>query len=486
MRRRDFVKKTVIGAAALSASPFASLAVGQQSAFDVALLNGRVMDPESGFVGIRNVGISGGIIRRITREPLEGRTVIDAAGLVVAPGFIDLHQHGQDLDNYRVKVADGVTTALDLEGGTADIDQWYAQRGGRALINYGISIGHMPTRMLELHDPGTSVPTGDAAHRRATPSERDAIVQRIERGLRGGAPAVGLLLGQTPGASPEEVLEIFRVAKRYHAACHVHIRSDKERDPDGNVAALQEVLAAAAATGVGLHIVHLHSVGGLWTPRLLRMIADARKRGTDVTTETYPYTAWMAEIESIFFDEGWREAYTLDYKDLQWAATGERLTAETFARYRKLGGMVIAHQFPETLVRETIASSLVMIASDGELSEGHGHPRTAGTFARVLGRYVRESRAIPLMAAIHKMSLMPARRLEARIPAMKRKGRVRIGADADLTLFDSERVIDRATYEAPTLPSAGIVHVLINGIPVLRAGTVHDELAPGRPVRADL
>ena len=196
-----------------------------QDAYDIVIANGRVMDPETGLDSVRNVGISAGKIRAIYSDPLTGKVNIEATNLVVAPGFIDLHQHGQDAENYAAKAADGVTTALELELGTADVDAWYAAREGKALINYGVSAGHIPVRMAVMHDPGNFLPRGDAAHRRATSAELEDIQAGIEKGLRRGALAVGLGPAYTPAATNWEVLQVFQTAARYGASVHVHIRS---------------------------------------------------------------------------------------------------------------------------------------------------------------------------------------------------------------------------------------------------------------------
>jgi N-acyl-D-aspartate/D-glutamate deacylase len=454
--------------------------------YDLVILNGRVIDPESKLDAVRNIGITNGTIQTVTTKTLKGRITINASGLVVSPGFIDLHQHGQDAENYRVKVMDGVTTALELETGTADVDRWYAERDGKTLINYGVSVGHVPIRMKVMRDSGKPVPIGNAANLMASETELEQIKQQIEHGLRRGAVAVGFIIQFTPAASRWEIIEAFRVAKRFNAPCHVHIRFDDEREPNNNIQALEEVIAAAAVTGVSLHVVHIHSMGGRTTPRLLQMISDAQSHGMDITTEVYPYTAWMTEIESTTFNEGWQERYGMDYKDLQWSATGERLTAESFGRYRKQGGLVIGHQFSKDLVKETIANSLTMIASDGELINGKGHPRTAGTYSRVLGHYVRETKTLTLMDALRRMTLMPAQRLEQRVPMMKSKGRIRVGADADITIFDAKRIIDKSTYEEPAKYSEGIIYVLVNGVLVVNNGHLQNDVTPGRAIRAPI
>jgi N-acyl-D-aspartate/D-glutamate deacylase len=457
---------------------------GSQAAFDLVILNGRVIDPESRSDAIRNLGISNGTIKAVTTRNLSGRTVIDARGLVVSPGFIDLHQHGQDDENYRFKAMDGVTTALELEVGTGDIDAWYAQRERKSLINFGVSAGHLAARMAAMHEPVTFLPTGEAARRAATDSEIDDMKRRLEDGLKRGAVAVGFGIQYTPNASRWEILEMFRVAARYGASCHVHMRHAGVKEPGSSIQALEEVISAAAISGAPLHVVHIQSTGGPATPKLLQMIGEAKSRRLDVTTECYPYIAGMTDIKSAIFDEGWQEVFNIDYKDLQWAATGERLTKETFEKYRKTGGMVAVFSMTEEVVATAINSPLTMIASDGILENGKGHPRTAGTYSRVLGSYVRDKGTLTLMDALTKMTLMPAQRLERRVPAMKNKGRIRVGADADLTIFDPATIRDKATFQEPAKYAEGIKFVLVNGVPVVKDGKLQSSVHPGRPVRA--
>jgi hypothetical protein len=264
----------------------------------------------------------------------------------------------------------------------------------------------------------------------------------------------------------------------------VHLRNAGLREPASSTQALEEVIAATAITGAPLHVVHVQSTGGKATPKLLQMIAEARSRNLDVTTECYPYIAGMTDIKSAIFNEGWREVFGIDYGDLQWTATGERLTKETFERYRKVGGFVAVFSMTEKIVETAVKSPLTMIASDGILENGKGHPRTAGTYTRVLGRYVRERRALTLIDALRKMTLMPAQRLERRVPSMKRKGRIRVGADADLVVFDAEHVIDKATYDEPARYAEGIKYALVNGVVVVKEGQLQPGVYPGRPVRA--
>jgi len=467
--------------------------------FDLVIAHGKVMDPESGLDAVRNVGISGGKIRAISGDDLLGKKTIDAAGLVVAPGFIDLHEHGQQPRNYEFQAHDGVTTSLELEAGTADVNGWYAEREGKSLINYGVSIGHIPVRSAVLVRTDQETGLGAkgnaaemaafdaAAHREATPEELKQIVEHVNQGLKHGALAVGMGINYNPGASRPEILELFRIAAKYEAPVHVHLRYASLLEPETGAAALQEVIADAAITGAPLHVVHITSMGLKFTPQLIEMVAGAQRHGLDVTTECYPYTASSTYLQSAIFDEGCQQKYGITYHDLQWAETGERLTAETFAKYRKQGGVVVIHEIPAEAARAAVSSPIVMIGSDGMIITGPKvHPRGQGTFSRVLGHYVREEKALDLMTALRKMTLMPAQRLEKRAPVFRDKGRIRVGADADLTIFDLGKIIDRATFEEPLQFSAGIAYVLVNGTPVVADGKTANGIFPGRAARAPL
>lgn len=473
------------GAALLLVIGAQPAAATTDSTYDIAIVNGRVMDPESGLDAVRNVGIRAGKIVAISGETLLGSRVIDARGLVVAPGFIDLHAHGQAPENYRFQAHDGVTTSLELEIGTADVGRWYQERQGRALVNYGVSSGHVPARIHVMHDPGEWLPSGDAAYRAATPEESTRIGRLVESGLKQGGLGVGMGINYTAGATPEEVLQMFRIAAQYRASVHVHLRFLGSKKPYTAVAALEEVIAAATKTGASLHVVHITSMGLRETPRLIAMVEAAQRQKIDVTTECYPYAAGSTQLETALFDPGWQERMAIGYSDLQWAETGERLTAETFDQYRKQGGQVVIFMIPEDVVRAAVAHPSVMIASDGmQLTGAKVHPRGQGTFARVLGRYVRDSQALDWMTALRKMTLMPAQRLQERAPIFKDKGRIRVGADADITVFDPQRVIDQATFGEPLRYSEGIEFVLVNGVPVVSRGQLVEDVFPGRAARA--
>ncbi len=459
----------------------------QAGTYDIVIRGGRVIDPESHLDAVRSVGIRKGRVAAISAAPLRGRQTIDATGLVVSPGFIDLHAHGQDDENYRVFALDGVTTALELEAGTADVPTFYDSRTGKALINYGASASHIKARMTVMHDggiaAGTLLPLDSAGHSLASFEQIAAMRRFIDAGLDAGGLGVGMGLQYTPAATKYEVLEAFRSAARRHAPVFVHTRSWGETDPGSSVESYMEVIAASAISGAPVHIVHLNSTSLAATPRTLALIAEARARGLDVTAEAYPYIAGMTELASPLLDRYANGPDSL-FGTLMLARTGERLTRASFLANRKPGEVVILFVNTPEMEALAITSPLTAIASDGRIMKGIGHPRAAGTFARVLGHYVRETQQLSLPDAIRKMTLMPAQRLERLAPVFRNKGRLRVGADADIAIFDPATVSDRSTYQQPATPSIGFRHVLVNGVPVVRDGVLVDSVFPGRGQRA--
>ena len=451
---------------------------GQPAApYDLVVANGRVMDPETGVDAVRHVGIRGRKVEAVSEAPLSGLRVVDVSGHVVAPGFIDLHEHGQQDESYRMMVRDGVTSAFELEVGTGDVAAWYAARDAGQIVNYGVSVGHIPARMKVLGDPGTGLlPAGIGGSGTASDAQMAAMEAILREGLAQGAVAMGFGSAYTPGAPMSEIQRMFKVAAEGGVSAHIHMR--------GGLQGLHETIAAAAATGAALHIVHVNSSADSAIEAFLAAIKAARDAGQDVTTEAYPYGAGMTEIQSALFDD-WQSWPDARFGLHQLVSTGERLTRASFGKARAAGGTVIIHGRSEEQTRAAIASPLAMIASDGFIENGRGHPRTSGTFAKVLGKYVREDKAVSLMDALRRMTLDPAHRLERRTPAMAGKGRLKPGADADLTIFDPATVIDRSTYEDATIPSAGIPYVIVGGEIVVDRGQVTDA-RPGRSIRAPI
>jgi N-acyl-D-aspartate/D-glutamate deacylase len=459
-----------------------SLAAAQQ--YDLVLEGGRVIDPETHLDAVRNVGIRDGKIASIATTPLNGRRVIHAAGLVVAPGFIDLHQHGQDLPSQRVKAFDGVTTALEMEIGAPDVTQFLNSKQGHSLIHYGTTASHVAARALIFGAPlpeGTILPqSGPATDQAATPEQIARIQQRLRDQLDAGALGVGMGIQYTPGATRLEVVDMFRVAAERNLPVYTHMRSAGRIEPGSAIESTEEVIGAAAITGAPLHIVHINSTCLRDSLECLSLIAGARARGLDITTEAYPYIAGMTAINSALFNPGWREKLGIDYSNLVIPDTGEHLTKERFDELHNSSKQqwVLVFANTQEIVDAIIPNPLVMIASDG----AQGHPRNAGTYARVLAQYVREKKTLTLMEALNKMTLMPAQMLERSTIAASHKGRVQVGADADIVVFDPETIADRSTFEKPMEPSVGVHYLLVAGTPVIDDGKQVENVFPGQPL----
>jgi N-acyl-D-aspartate/D-glutamate deacylase len=451
--------------------------------YDLVLEGGRVMDPETGLDAVRNVGIRDGKIVRISSEALSGRLVIHAGGLVVAPGFIDLHQHGQEMESQRVKALDGVTTALELEIGAPDVAQFLKAKEGHSLIHYGTSASHVAARALIFGSPlqpGEILPkNGPATDQPATTEQIMRIEDRLRAELDAGGLAIGMGIQYTPGATRLEVIDMFRLAAERRAPVYTHVRSSSRVDPGSSIESVSEVIGASAITGAALHIVHLNSSCLRDAPECLSMVEGARARGLDVTTEAYPYIAGMTFINSALFNPGWQEKEGgISYSDLVLPNTGEHLTRERFEELHNSSTprTVLIFSNSQEVIDKVIPHPLVMIASDGF----QGHPRNAGTYSRVLAQYVRQKGAITLLDALRKMSLMPAEMLGRSTPAARQKGRLQEGADADIVVFDAATISDRATFEKPMEPSVGVHYLLVGGTVVVNEGKIVPDVFPGR------
>ena len=469
--------------------PFAA-AVGDDDTFDLVLKGGRVIDPETSLDAIRNIGIRGDTIARVSEEPLRGKRLLDVGGLVVAPGFIDLHQHGFDRSSYRAMALDGVTTALELEVGVPDIERFKVAHDDQALIHFGASASLLASRLKawDIEIPASQFgpeaainpKSGPVTNDPATPEQLERVLARLRHEVEAGALGIGIGLEYAPGMTRRELIEVFRLAESLGAPVFVHARSSGLKDPGSGFESVAELVGAAAITGASVHVVHVNSTCMKDAPECIAMMSGARERGIDVTTEGYPYTAGMTLINTALFNPGWQEKRGLDYDDLELPETGERLTKEKFddLHAETVGRLVLIHTNPESVVNAVMTEPSVMIASDGIGL----HPRGAGTRARVLAQYVRERKSMSLTDAIRKMSLMPAQRLEQLTPVARQLGRLQEGARADITVFDPATVQDRATFRAPTEPSVGMRYVLVSGTPVVDGGKIVEGVAPGRPL----
>ncbi len=462
--------------------------------YDVALKGGRVIDPETKLDAIRNIGILNNRIAQISSEQLQGKQVIDVSGLVVAPGFIDLHIHGRSNVEQEYQLHDGVTTALELEWGIEHLGKWYESRKGKALINYGASVNWPFERFKAIGKYQNAVDSllqmtlkGEAnigamtnsilraANETITPDAMNQTLVNIKASLAEGGIGIGAPIGYLPKSNPNEMFQVYKLAGELQALVFSHVRQ-----PD--IISIQEAIADAVLTDAPLHIVHINSMSLGNIGLSLEMVNAANKKGFDISTELYPYTAGSTGLQSAMFDEGWQQRLGISYGDLQWVATGERLTKETFDAYRKTGGVVILHVMKPEWIKTGIAAPGVMIASDGMTYAKLAHPRTAGTFSRVLGKYVREDKVIDLMTALEKMTSLPAKRLENIAPSMRFKGRIQVGSDADITIFNPNTVIDKATFEKGLEFSAGIEYVMVNGSFVLKNGKTVNNVFPGQAV----
>ena len=462
--------------------------------YDIVLSGGRVIDPETRLDAIRNVGIINNRITQISSEQLKGKETINVTGLVVAPGFIDLHVHGRSNTEQEYQLHDGVTTALELEWGIEHLGKWYESRKGKALINYGASVNWPFERFKAIGKYQNAVDSllqitlkGEAnigtmtnsilraANEAVSPAEMNQALANIKASLSEGGIGIGVPIGYLPKTNPTEMYRVFQLAGELNALVFTHVRN-----PD--IISIQEVIADAVLTHAPLHIVHINSMSLGNIQLSIDMVTAAKNKGFDITTELYPYTAGSTTLQSAIFSDGWQERLGISYGDLQWVATGERLTKETFDAYRKTGGVVILHVMKPEWIKTGIAAPGVMIASDGMTYAKLAHPRTAGTFSRVLGKYVREDKVIDLNTAIEKMTLLPAKRLEGIAPMMRFKGRIQVGADADITIFNPDTIIDKATYEKGLEFSAGIEYVMVNGSFVLKNGKTVTGVFAGQPV----
>ena len=472
---------------------FMASAQGQPQ-FDLVLTGGRVMDPETGLDAVQNIGIQDSKIVAISPETLSGKRIIDVSGLVVSPGFIDLHVHGVTNTEQEYQLHDGLTTALELEWGIGPLRAWYARRQSNALINYGASVcwpferfrafekyrGQAEqlletARKKELGLVSTIQEITPSYSEIPDPAEREQTLKNIEESLRAGGIGIGIPIGYLPQTNPAELYEVYKMAGASETQLFTHVRQP-------NMAGIQEALSNAMLTGAPLHIVHLNSMALGNIELALNMLEDAAAGGYRITSEVYPYTAASTSLESAMFEPGWQQRLGISYEDLQWVATGERLTKETFETYRKEGGIVIIHMMRPEWIQTGLSAEGIAVASDGMMYAPLAHPRTAGTFTRILGKYVREEKTLDLMTALKKMTLIPALILEDIAPAMRQKGRLQVGADADITIFDPDTVRDRATFEGGLEFSEGVEYVLVGGILILEKGETVPDVFPGQPV----
>lgn len=478
--------------------------------YDIVINNGRVMDPETQFDDVRNVGIKDGKIAKITSSAINGKEIIDATGLVVAPGFIDGHQHCQEPYAYRLMMRDGRTTILDLEIGSQgqNIDQWYQRREGNSPINFGVAVSHEFARasVLDGFNDWKYLYTPDASNTRKnsgwtmtrpTLEQGNEILEIIDEGLRKGSLGVGSTVGyMRAGVSSREIFELQKLAASYGRQIGMHFRLTPGNDVD-EVMGIQEMLANAAALGAPAIALHFNNPGyNLVQELLVRM----RERQFNVWGEVYPYAAGSTALNAVFLEpDVWVKSLGNKYEEtVQDVATGDFYTLESRAEMLKKEPTrpVLVYKMPESAIIDWVKLSGVAIGSDGmPLVPDDGlkwdtpyedlpntHPRFSGSFAKVL-RIAREN-DIPLMQAVAMTSYNYAKPLgDMGLEAMQVRGRLQEGMVADITMFDPETVTDNSTYENGTIPSSGIPHMIVSGILVMKDSEPMKRFEAGKPIR---
>ncbi len=491
-----------------------------QNTYDIVINNGRVMDPESNFDAIRNVGVKDGKIAIITQNKIRGKQTIDATKLIVSPGFVDAHGHAANIPfAQRLHLRDGVTTAMELEVGAYPIATYYNSLKGKSQTNYGATVSPAGVRE-KIYNPNYTTTTGTVIqdifdnHQHANinmgvltfmpdSTQIQQITEMVEHEIKQGALGIGAPIGyMTAGVTSEEVLNWQRLAGKYGLATFLHGRFSSQAPPTTGILGFEELLTYVAIYGGGLYIHHIHQQSLNETPFALDMLADARKKGLKVTAEVYPYYQGATIAGADYLKpENYQRNMGRTYKDIIEVANNKPLTKERYEELLKTNptANVIFGGISKEGMLAALAHDGVLVGSDGmplyktngEMAidwntpfEGlQGHPRGSGSHAKVL-RLTREKELMPWMTAISKMSYMVAKFLQDNgIEDMSNKGRLQVGKDADITIFDPKTVKDNATMTNPGLPSTGIPYVLVNGQIVVKDSKVLPNVFAGQAIR---
>jgi N-acyl-D-glutamate deacylase len=487
----------------------------------LVISGGRVVDPASGMDAVGDVAVLDGKIVAVGSDLGGAERLIDASGLVVAPGFIDLHAHGQSIPADRMQAFDGVTTTLDLEAGVMPVGSWYRRQAAQGrVLNYGASTNWAFARigaMIGSNEESSLEAFGRAMRDRrwienvATDTEVAGVLDRLARGLDEGGIGIGILNAYAPGAGVQELTAVCQLAADQGVPTFTHIAYMSRIDPESAVEAYIRLIGYAGATGAHMHICHFNSSSKTDIERCAVLVAKAQAQGLPITVEAYPYGTGSTVLAAAFFsDPEFEHRNGTGYDSVQRVTDGRRfqsreellkaqaeepstlvlwhiLDTENNARHRDMLDMSVL--YPNGAIA---SDAMPWSLSDGSVYTGDAwplpddatsHPRSAGTFTRFLRHWVRERQTVSLLEGVRKCSLIPAEILEASTPAMRAKGRLQPGADADVLVFDYEILTDMAEFSAMNRPAEGVKHLIVSGQPVITDGVMDVAARPGQPVR---
>ncbi|MCL1067414.1 amidohydrolase family protein [Shewanella olleyana] len=530
-QRRKLITSMALGAAAIPLSSVATpasaettqsikLKPNEKGPFDVVILNGRVIDPETGLDALRHVGIVGNRIAAISKDALSGSIEIDATGLIVAPGFIDLHAHGQQLPASWMQAFDGVTTALELESGVLPIDMAYkdTELEGRP-INFGFGSSWAFARAMVLEK---DLPPANgkmswfqnafnySGWQNTLPNDEQLaeIISLVDEGVKQGGIGISINAGYAPGMGRKEYYKLAQLAKSYDIPTFTHDRYMSTLEPQSSFEALGEQIGLAAITGAHMHVCHINSVSNRDLQAGTDLLKEAQAKGLPVTVESYSYGAFSTAIGAEFMrGKDWLERFgATDYGAVE--LEGKPMTKQSIIDIQQSApGTPINFHFLREDTSEADQALLDLavlypngaIASDGMpwlndkgIIEGDvwplpddafAHPRSAGCFSRFINKWVVEREAISLIDGLAKTSLIPTTIIEKSVPSMKKKGRIQVGCDADITCFDYDTIKDQATFTKPNQTSSGHKYVLVNGKTIISDGQRVDIPLPGKAIK---
>ena len=489
--------------------------------YDLIIRGGRVLDPETGFDAIADVAIKDGTIAAVGAIEGSAERAIDANGLVVSPGFIDLHAHGQSLPADRMQAFDGVTTTLELEVGVLPLARWYDEQAAQGrTLNYGAAAGWVFGRIATMTTQQTASSVagmGEAMRDKrwveevATPAETAEIVERVRVGLEQGGLGVAFPNAYAPGTGVKELSELCSLAARHNVPTYTHIAYMSNVDPRSSVDAYTRLIGLAGSTGAHMHICHFNSTSLQDVERCAELVQTAQAQGLKVTVEAYPYGTGSTVVGAEFFaDPAFCQRQGTGYDAIEMVAERRRLASreELLARQQSEPGALVLIHFLDVAVNQrhrdlldvsvmypggAIASdAMPWILGNGTLYTGDAwplpedavsHPRSSATFTKFLHDWVIERKAMPLMEGIAKCTLIPAQILGASTPMMRKKGRLQAGCDADIVVLDLATLKDRADFLNMNRPSDGVKHLLVSGEAVIADGALLRDARPGRPVR---